>query len=150
MVIAASAAAHPPSTLALAFGSQKRYESPPYNFSSEFSPAVDFGKSFRFNGCFDLDDLDEDGGVSDDSYSPSFGRYNDVSCLLSIESHVRLWHRRRHWKKRQKKRRPNRLYCKDSVMLSSWYRNFLWPGLTRDLTHELPSSDGYGEFCSLF
>jgi hypothetical protein len=88
--------------------------------------------------------------VSDDNHLPSFGGYNDISCLLSIESHVRLRHRRRHWKKRRKKHRPNRLYCKDSVTLSSWYRNFLWSGLTRDLTHELSSSDCYGEFCSLF
>ncbi len=88
--------------------------------------------------------------MSDDSHSPSFGRYDDISCLLSIESHVQLRHCCRHQKKRRKKRRPNCLYCKDSVTLSSWYINFLRPGLTRDLTHELSSSDRYGEFHSLF
>jgi hypothetical protein len=30
--------------------------------------------------------------------------------------------------------------------LFSWYRNFLRPGMTRDLTHELSTSDRYGEF----
>ena len=35
-------------------------------------------------------------------------------------------------------------------MLSSWYKNFLRPGLTRDLTHELSTSDRFGEFRSLF
>ncbi len=123
---------------------------PPDDFSSEFLPAVDFGESFRFNGCFDFDDSGEDGGVSDDSHSPSFGGYDDISCSLSIKSHVRLRHRRRYWKKRRKKHCPNHLYRKDSVTLSSWYINFLRPGLTRDLTHELSSSDCYGEFRSLF
>ncbi len=33
---------------------------------------------------------------------------------------------------------------------SSWYRNFTAPGETRDLTHELSSSDRFGEFCHYF
>ncbi len=123
---------------------------PPYNFLSEFLPAIDFGESFRFDGCFDFDDLGEDGGVSDDSNSPSFGGYDDISCSLSIESRVQLRHCCHHWKKRRKKCHLNCLYRKDSVTLSSWYRNFLWPGLTRDLIHELSSADCYGEFCYLF
>ena len=37
-----------------------------------------------------------------------------------------------------------------SDAVSSWYRNFLRPGMTRDLTHELSTSDRFGEFRSLF
>ncbi len=33
---------------------------------------------------------------------------------------------------------------------SSWYRNFTAPGVTRDLTHELSSSDRFGEFRHYF
>ncbi len=33
---------------------------------------------------------------------------------------------------------------------SSWYRNFTAPGETRDLTHELSSSDRFGEFRHYF
>ncbi len=123
---------------------------PPYGFLSEFLPAIDFGESFWFDGCFDFDDSDKDSGVSDESNSPSFGRYDDIPCLLSIESHVQLRHCRHHWKNLRKKHCLNHLYCKDSVTLSSWYRNFILPGLTHDLTHELSSADSYGEFCSLF
>jgi hypothetical protein len=46
VVIAASAAAHSPSTLAPAFHFLKRYESPPYDFLSDFLPAINFGESF--------------------------------------------------------------------------------------------------------
>ena len=33
---------------------------------------------------------------------------------------------------------------------SSWYRNFTAPGVTRDITHELSSSDRFGEFRHYF
>jgi hypothetical protein len=62
--IAASTAAHSPSSLAPAFRSLKRYESPPPFFPLEFLPAINFGESFRFDGCFDFDDLGVDGSVS--------------------------------------------------------------------------------------
>jgi len=68
------------------------------------------------------------------------------SCSFSVESSVRLRRRRR----RRKGRSPNRLYHQESVKLSSWYRNFLRPGMMRDLTHELSTSDRFGEFRSLF
>ena len=42
------------------------------------------------------------------------------------------------------------MYRKESVLTSPWYINFLRPGFTRDLTHELSSSDRFGEFRSLF
>ena len=79
----------------------------------------------------------------------SFGSYNDefddASFTFSVESYVGD-NRPRH-----KKRRPNRQYHKkSSVKKSCWYREFLRPGMTRDLTHELSASDRFGEFCNWF
>jgi len=111
---------------------------PAFDFLSEFLPAPDFGESFRFDTLFDLDEPDE---------SPLVGGYDDESCSFSIETYVRngrLSHRRR------RKRRGSRMYRKESVLLSPWYVNFLRPGVTRELTHELSSSDRFGEFRSLF
>ncbi len=42
------------------------------------------------------------------------------------------------------------MYRKESVLLLPWYVNFLRLGFTRELTHELSSSDRFGEFRSLF
>ena len=117
------------------------------DFIAEFlPPAIEFGEGFRFDEPFNF-------GVSGDGISMnatggslSYGAYDDDSCSFSVESSVRLRRRRR----RRKWRSPNRLCRKESVKLSSWYRNFLWPGMTRDLTHELSTSDRYGEFRSLF
>jgi hypothetical protein len=111
---------------------------PAFDFLSEFLSAPDFGESFRFDTLFDLDEPDE---------SPLVGGYDDESCSFSIETYVRngrLSHRRR------RKRRGSRMYRKESVLLSPWYVNFLRPGVTRELTHELSSSDRFGEFRSLF
>jgi hypothetical protein len=105
-----------------------------FDFLSEFLPAVDFGEVFRFDAPFNFDDFSEGNG--------SFGSYDNDSCLFSVESSVWLRCRCR----RRKRRSPNRLYRKESVLLSSWYKNFLQPGLTRDLTHELSTSDRFGEF----
>jgi hypothetical protein len=56
--------------------------------------------------------------------------------------------------RRQRKRRrccrPNRLFRVESVKNSSWYMNFTAPGVTRDLTRELSSSDRFGKFCHYF
>ena len=106
-----------------------------FDFLSEFLPAVDFGEAFRFDAPFDFDDFGEG--------NRSYGSYDNNSCSFSVESSVRLCRRRR---RRRKRRSPNRLYRKESVLSSSWYKNFLWPGLTRDLTHELSTSDRFGEF----
>ncbi len=78
--------------------------------------------------------------------SPSYGAYDNDSCLFCAESSMRLGHHRL----RHKQRSPNCLYRKESILLSSWYKYFLRPGLTRDLTHELSTSDRFGEFQSLF
>ncbi len=75
----------------------------------------------------------------------SFGSYNDefddASFTFSVESYVG------DNRPCRKKRRPNRQYHKkSSVKKSCWYREFLRPGMTRDLTHELSASDRFGEF----
>ena len=109
---------------------------PAFDFLSEFLPAPDFRKSFGFKSLFDF---------NDDGDSLLLGGYHDNdSCSFSVESYVRKRQRRR------KKRRANRIYRKQSVLLSPWYINFLRPGFTRDMTHELSSSDRFGEFRSLF
>ena len=116
---------------------------PLYDFSSEFLPPPDFDESFNFDfeESFNFDD------VSAASNSSFYGRYDDESCSLSVEDYVQLHHRRR---RRRARRRKNRHFRKDSVLLSPWYVNFLRPGIVRDLTHELSSSDRFGEFRSLF
>ena len=112
---------------------------PAFDFLSEFLPVPNFGESFRFDRLFNFDDAGDSPLVG--------GYYDDDSCSFSVESYVRNG-RRRH--RRRKKRRANRVYRKQSVLLSPWYVNFLRPGVTRDLTHELSSSDRFGEFRSLF
>ncbi len=101
-VLAASTAAHSPSTLrwsaALALVLLSlRHDYPPsddtlssYDFSLEFLPIVNFGESFGFDGCFYFDDFGEGGGVFSASNSLSYGKYDNISCLMSIKSHVRL------------------------------------------------------------
>jgi hypothetical protein len=114
-----------------------------FDFLSDFLPAVDFGEGFRFDQPFNFADF---GGDSDGP--PSYGGYDDDSCSFSVESSVGRLRRRR--RRSRKQRSPNRHYRKESVLLSSWYRTFLRPGMTRDLTHELSTSDRFGEFRSLF
>ena len=81
----------------------------------------------------------------------SFGSYehefNDASFLFSVGSYVGFGS---HCHCRHKKRRPNRQYCRRSVKKSCWYRGFLRPGMTRDLTHELATSNRFGKFCNWF
>ena len=114
---------------------------PAFNFLSEFLPAPDFGKSFRFDRLFNFDD-----GAFIAGNSPLVGGYDNDSCSFSVESYVRNGCRHHH----HRKCRANYLYRKQSVLLSPWYVNFLCPGFARDLIHELSSSDCFGEFCSLF
>ena len=113
-----------------------------FDFLSDFLPAVDFGEEFRFDDAFNFDDFGEGYGVVATGSSPSYGSYDNDSCSYSVGSSVRLGCRRR----LRKQRSPNRLYRKESVLLSSWYKYFLRPGLTHDLTHELSTSDWFGEF----
>jgi hypothetical protein len=117
-----------------------------FHFLSEFLPAIDFGEGFRFDEPLNFDDSGDGISMIATGGSPSYGAYANDSCSFSVESSVRLCRRHR----RRKRRSPNRLYRKESVKLYSWYRNFLRPGMTCDLTHELSTSDRFGEFRSLF
>jgi len=105
-------------------------------------PAIDFREGFRLDEPFNFGDSGDGLSVNATGGSLSYGAYDNDSCSFSVESSVQLRRRRRH----HKQRRPNCLYHKESVKLSSWYRNFLRPGMTRNLTHELSTSDRYGEF----
>jgi hypothetical protein len=89
-----------------------------FKFLAEFLAAFDFG-----------------GFEPTDSLLFNFGFYehefNDASFLFSVESYVGFGNHHRH---RRKKCRPNRQYRRRSVKTSCWYREFLRPGTTRDLT----------------
>jgi hypothetical protein len=69
------------------------------------------------------------------------------SCGSSYDDRSGYHHRQR---RRRRRRQPNRLFRVESVKNSSWYRNFTAPGVIRDLTHELSSSDNFGKFCHYF
>jgi hypothetical protein len=49
-------------------------------------------------------------------------------------------------RRNRRERRPNRVFFKENVRKSCWYRYFTRPGLIRKTTHELSSSDRYREF----
>ena len=105
------------------------------DFSSELTSAFDFGGQFELTG----DSLFPFGSYENE--------YDDASFSFSVESYVGVRNRQR---RIRKKRRPNRQFRKKSVKQSCWYREFLRPGITRDLTHELSTSDRFGEFRNWF
>ena len=112
----------------------------------------DFGASFGFDADFgavfgNFPDF-FGGSVTSDFEGDSCGSSSDDwSCESSSDD----WsgHRRRQ-RRQRRHRRSNRLFRVESVKNSSWYRNFTAPGETRDLTHELSSSDRFGEFRHYF
>ena len=80
----------------------------------------------------------------------SFGSYDNKfdnsSFTFSVESYLGVG---KHRRRCRKERSPNSQYRKkSSVKKSCWYREFLRPEMTRDLTHELSTSDMFGEFCN--
>jgi len=118
-----------------------------FNFGAGFGDFDgDFGASFGFDadfggvfGNFAFADFFWGDSVASDFEVDSCGSSSDDSC-----GHRR---RQRRW---WRCCRPNRLFRVESVKKSSWYRNSTAPGETRDLTHELSSSDRFGEFCHYF
>jgi hypothetical protein len=88
------------------------------DFSSELTSAFDFGGQFELTG----DSLFPFGSYENE--------YDDASFSFSVESYVGVRNRNR---RIRKKRRPNRQFRKKSVKKSCWYREFLRPGITRDL-----------------
>ena len=115
-------------------------------FSSEFLPEeVDYSEAFDFGVDFSfLPEVDflATSTPSDDDFG-----YDNVSCDVSFVSYVSLSSNpKRRSQKKRKKRSKNRTNYRASVRTSCWYINFLAPGHVRELTHELSTSDRYGEF----
>jgi len=113
-----------------------------FNVGADIGDFVgDFGASFGFDADF--------GAVFGNFAFADFFRgsvtsdFEVDSCGSSSDD--RSGHRCR-LKRRRRRRRPNRIFRVESVKDSSWYRNFTAPGETRDLTHELSSSDRFGLF----
>ena len=104
------------------------------NFSSELLAAFDFGGFEPTGGLL----------FSFGSYE---NEYDNASFLFSVKSYMGVGNRNH---RSHKKHRPNRQFRKKSVKKSCWYREFLRPGINRDLTHELSTSDRFGEFCNWF
>ena len=95
------------------------------NLSSELLAAFDFG---GFEPAGDL-------LFSFGSYE---NEYDDASFLFSVESYLGVGnqnccHRKKHCRNCQFRKKSVKKYC--------WYREFLRPGITRDLMHELSTSD---------
>ena len=117
-----------------------------FNFGADFGDfGGDFGASFGF-------DADFGGVLGNFAFADFFGGsvtsdFEVDSCGSSSDDTSGHRHRQRRWRRR---RRPNQLFRVESVKKSSWYRNFTAPGETRDLTHELSSSDRFGEFRHYF
>jgi hypothetical protein len=106
-----------------------------FDFSDQFLAEFGFGNFLPAEGLL----------FSFRSYNHEF---DDASFTFSVESYVGVGN---HHRPCRKKRRPNCQYRKkSSVKKSCWYREFLRPGMTRDLTHELSASDRFGEFRSYF
>jgi len=97
---------------------------------------ADFGRAFDFGDAFDAAFGNFDGSVTADVDDASFGNFSEDSG--------------RPRRRRRKIRRSNRVYRVESVRESAWYRYFTRPGMTRDLTHELSSSDRFGHFRHYF
>ena len=101
---------------------------------------IDFGAGFGDFGDFgDFNNVDNLVDVFDED---SYDFMDDRAVLRMDERHL-LGSRRR-------TQRSNRLYRIESVKTSMWYKRFTEEGPTRDLTHELLSSDRYGAFRHYF
>jgi hypothetical protein len=105
---------------------------------AEFAPnfdfiGTDFGADFTFEDAFDFDSID----------SGAF-EYDNLSCKFSVKS---VWRQRQ---RNRRKRQKNCVFCKENVKKSCWYQYFTRPELTREITHNLSSSNCFGEFCQWF
>ena len=110
-----------------------------YEFGASFSNfGADFERFFEFCPAFDADFRNFRGSVSvtfDDTSVVPLGGWFDGGEQPRRDRRVR---------------RPNRHYRIESVHESAWYRYFTRPGMTRELTHELSSSDRYSQFRHFF
>jgi hypothetical protein len=116
-----------------------RLDDDPFSFDylSEFLAVFDFGCEFGWNGNA------SDASACGSLFSFRSYKQDNASFSFSIESYVGFG---RHRHRRRRKRHPNHQYHKNSAKQSCWYKIFLRPGITRDLMHELLTTDWYGEF----
>jgi hypothetical protein len=113
------------------------------DYTLEFLAAFDFGCKFGWNG-----------NVSDASAGSllfRFGSYKEDNASFSffVESYVGFGCGR-HCHCCRRKHCTNHLYRKKCAKQSCWYKIFLGPGITHNLTHELLTTDWYGKFWSWF
>jgi hypothetical protein len=120
--------------------------------SNDFSSEFQFDCAFGFDGEFDFGfggDFNflsaHDSGFGGSPLGDDQFEYDGVSIDHSIEDYVAF---RRHC--RRHIHRTNHHFRIESVKKSCWYLQFLKPGITREITHELSSSDRYGDFCHYF
>jgi hypothetical protein len=99
---------------------------------------------FGFGGDFNFLSSQESGFGGASFGSDPFD-YDGVSFECSIKDNVSFRRHRRH-----RICQSNRHFQIVSVKKSCWYVQFLKPGITREMTHELSSSDRYGNFCHYF
>jgi len=119
-----------------------------FNFGADFG---DFGGDFGASFGFDADFGDAFGNFAfADFFGGSVTSDFEVDSCGSFTSNDTSGRRRRQRGRRRRPCRPNRLFRVESVKKSCWYRNFTVPGETQDLTHELSSSDRFGEFRHYF
>ena len=93
--------------------------------TNEFLDAT-FGVDFTYGDAFDFE-----------SISSWAFEYDNSSCEFSVEHRLR---------RRRKKRRTNSVFWFENIKKSCWYGYFTRPGVTWEITHELSSSDWFGEF----
>jgi hypothetical protein len=91
----------------------------------EFLDAT-FGVDFTYGDAFDFE-----------SISSWAFEYDNVSCEFSVERRLRRC---------RKKCRTNCVFRFENMKKSCWYRYITRPGVTREIMHELSSSDRFGEF----
>ena len=135
-------------------------KSPSMDFSlqGDAFPSNDFSSEFQFDCAFGFDGEFDFGFGGDSNFlsaqESGFGGascgadpfdYNSISIDCSIEDHV-SFRRRCH----RRICRSNRHFWIESVKKSCWYVQFRKPGITHEMTHELSSSDRYGNFCHYF
>ena len=116
------------------------------DFGGDFGVQFDFGASFGFGADFgaafgDFADLFEESSVSTTELDDVFGDEDNA---------IGRKRGRRGRKRGRRVRRSNRLYRIESVRTSMWYQRFTKEGTTRQLTHELSSSDRFGSFRHFF
>ena len=120
--------------------------------SNDFSSEFQFDCAFGFDGEFDFGfwgDFNflsaQESGFGGASLGDDQFHYDGVLIDYSIEDYVAFRRRRR-----CRIHRTNHHFRIESVKKPCWYVQFLKPGITHEMMHELSSSDRYGDFRHYF